>query len=180
VKKLCSTFMVLMLAFNSARAVASESDVLAGDIVTGLFPVVAFGTAWLKDDTEGEVQWLRSTIVNEVVLTSLRVAFNSTSWGERPNGAPYGFPSGHAGFIYSQSAFLQERYGWKYGLPSFLVATGVNYIRVREDKHYWRDVIAAGAVSYGIALLTVTPQNATHIAPIVGPDWLGIRFERSF
>jgi len=29
-------------------------------------------------------------------------------------------------------------------------------------------------------LLTVTPLNAIHLAPIIGPDWLGIRFERSF
>jgi membrane-associated phospholipid phosphatase len=56
----------------------------------------------------------------------------------------------------------------------------VSYIRVDIDKHHWRDVIVGGALGYGVALLTVTPLNAVHLAPIIGPDWLGIRFQRSF
>ncbi len=174
--------LVLGLAAMRAGPAAAENttDVLAGDIATGLFPIVAFGTAWLKDDVEGEKQWLRDTILAEVVVTSLRVALNGTSWAERPNGGQYGFPSGHAGFVFSQAGFLQERYGWKFGVPALIAATGVSYIRVREDKHHWRDVIVGGALGYGAALLTVTPYDATYIAPIVGPDWMGIRFERSF
>lgn len=165
---------------GGGRAVAGTTDVLAGDIVTAIFPVAAFGTAFFKDDTEGEKQWLRDTGINEVLNTGLRFAFNYTSLGRRPNGAPYGFPSGHAGFVFSQAGFLQERYGWRYGAPALTLASAVAYIRVREDKHHWRDVIAGGALGYGVALLTVTPESATHLAPVVGPDWLGIRFERSF
>ena len=171
-----------MLGLHAGTAVAgrSSSDVLAGDIVTGLFPVVAFSTAYFKHDTEGEKEWLRDTLISEVLNTGLRVAFNQTSLGKRPNGNGYGFPSGHAGFVFSQAAFLQERYGWKYGVPALLLASTVSYIRVREDKHHWRDVIVGGALSYGVALLTVTPEHATHLAPIVGPGFLGLRWERSF
>ena len=28
--------------------------------------------------------------------------------------------------------------------------------------------------------VTVTPYKALHLAPVVGPDWLGIRFQKSF
>ena len=175
---------VVLLAFAGAHcsdaAAVNSTDVLAGDIVTGILPVVAFGTAWLKDDHEGEVEWLRDTVESEVLVSSLRLAFGNSSWGRRPNGGKYGFPSGHAGFVFSQAGFMQERYGWKYGVPSLIAATAVSYIRVREDKHRWRDVIVGGGLSYGVSLLTVTPYGATHLAPIVGPDWLGIRFERSF
>jgi membrane-associated phospholipid phosphatase len=153
---------------------------LAGDIVTGLAPLLTFGIAYIKDDREGEIQWVRDTAVNEVVNTALRVAFNQTSLGKRPDGSSYGFPSGHAGFLFSQAGFLQERYGWKYGAPAFGLAAAVSYIRVREDKHHWRDVIAGGALGYGISLITVTPYRALHLAPVVGPGWLGIRFQRSF
>jgi membrane-associated phospholipid phosphatase len=174
--------ILVTLALGSSSAVASpgRNAVLAGDIVTVLLPIGAFSAAYFTDDVEGEKQWLRDTVISEVVNTTLRVAFNQTSWGERPNGGSYGFPSGHAGFVFSQAGFLQERYGWKYGAPALALATAVSYIRVREDKHHWRDVIAGGAISYGISMLTVTPVHATYIAPIVGPDWLGIRFERSF
>jgi membrane-associated phospholipid phosphatase len=175
-----------MSLHTSTAAADSAANVLAGDVVTGLFPVVALATVWIKHDGEGGKQWLRDTAINEILNTSLRVAFNSTSWGERPlqegqtEGGPYGFPSGHAGFVFCQAAFLQERYGWKFGVPALVLASAVSYVRVREDKHHWRDVIAGGALGYGVALLTVTPYGATKIAPIVGPDWLGIRFERSF
>ena len=181
-RSVCSAAVVAMIALGSGNAAASpgRDAVLAGDIVTVLLPIAAFSTAYFKDDTEGEKEWLRDTVISEVVNTTLRVAFNQTSWGKRPNGGSYGFPSGHAGFVFSQAGFLQERYGWKYGMPALALATAVSYIRVREDKHHWRDVIAGGAISYGISMLTVTPEHATHIAPIVGPDWLGIRFERSF
>jgi membrane-associated phospholipid phosphatase len=168
------------LGLHSGVASAGSSDVLAGDVVTGLFPLAAFGAAWLQDDTEGEKQWLRDTLINETLNTGLRVAFNQTSLGKRPNGGSYGFPSGHAGFVFCQAGFLQERYGWHYGVPALVLASAVSYIRVREDKHHWRDVIAGGALGYGVSMLTVTPMNATHIAPVVGPDWLGIRFQRSF
>ena len=163
------------------RAVAADANtLLAGDIVTGLAPFVTFGIAYFKDDREGEIEWLRDTAINEVVNTGLRVAFNQTSLGRRPDGSRYGFPSGHAGFVFSQAAFLQERYGWRYGAPALVLASAVSYIRVREGKHYWRDVVTGGALGYGVALLTVTPFNAVHLAPVVGPDWLGIRFQRSF
>jgi len=181
IRRLLPALLLAFAALHSAGAEAVNSnDVLAGDIVTGILPVVAFGTAWLKDDHEGEGEWVRDTLYSEILVSSLRLAFGNSSIGRRPNGGKYGFPSGHAGFVFSQAGFLQERYGWKYGVPALIAATGVSYIRVREEKHHWRDVIVGGALSYGVSLLTVTPYKATTIAPTVGPDWLGIRIERSF
>ena len=179
-RKVWLTAVIVLLSLPMRPAVAGSKDVLAGDIVTGVLPIVAFGVAYVKDDSLGETQWLRTTLISEVLNTSLRIAFNHTSLGERPNGGSYGFPSGHAGFVFSQAAFLQERYGWKFGAPALAAATAISYIRVREDKHHWRDVIVGGALSYGVAMLTVTPYQATHLAPIIGPDFMGIRFERSF
>jgi membrane-associated phospholipid phosphatase len=180
-RKLFTSTVLLALGLHCASAEAADVQTLrAGDIATVLFPLVTFGIAYAKDDVEGEKQWLRDLGVNEVLNTGLRVAFNGTSWGKRPDGSSYGFPSGHAGFVFSQAGFLQERYGWKYGVPALAIATAVSYIRVREDKHHWRDVIAGGALGYGVAMITVTPIKATQIAPIIGPHWLGIRFSRSF
>ncbi len=170
----------LLLALPIGALAADSTTLRVGDIVTGLSPFASFGVAYFKDDTEGEKEWARTVGFNEIVNTAVRVAFNSTSWGRRPDGSQYGFPSGHAGFVFAQAAFLQERYGWKYGVPAFLVASGVSYIRVREDKHHWRDVVAGGGLAYGVSFLTVTPLGALHLAPVVGPDWMGIRFQRSF
>lgn len=168
---------VLCLHCGTAAAISEEAP---ADIVTGLLPLTSYLIAAYKDDDEGKKQFLRSTAVSLVVNSALRYGFQQTSWGTRPNGHPYGFPSGHAAFTMSGAAFLQDRYGWRYGVPAFALAGYVSYVRVDTDHHRWRDVIAGTALSYGISKLFVTPRNATHIAPIVGPDFLGLRWERSF
>jgi len=169
---------VALLCLHSLAAAASEQ--LPADIVTVLLPLTSYGIARYKGDVEGSKQFLRSTGASLVVNSSLRLAFNGTSWGERPNGSPYGFPSGDAGFVTSSAAFLQDRYGWKYSLPAHALVAYVSYVRVDTDHHRWRDVAAGAAVSYGISKLFVTPENATHLAPVIGPDFLGMRWERSF
>jgi len=178
-----SAAMAVMLTLPSIPAAADDEysgTELSADVMTGLLPLTAYAISYFKDDGEGSKQFLRSTAVSLVLNTTLRVAFNQTGWGERPNGSPYGFPSGHAAFVTSSAAFLQDRYGWHYGLPAYLVAGYVSYVRVDTGHHRWGDVIAGAALSYGVSKLFVTPQGATHIAPIIGPDFLGMRWERSF
>ncbi len=173
--------MFVLQAGTAAAATDSNKKLQGeGDIITIILPLASVGTAYFKGDSEGGKQWLRATVINEVLNTSLNLVFNETSLGTRPNGGSNSFPSGHAGFVFSQAGFLQERYGWKYGAPALVLASAVSYIRVDIGKHHWRDVIAGGALGYGVALLTVTPLNALHLAPIIGPDWLGIRWQRSF
>jgi len=180
--RLYSAVILAMFVLHAATAAADSRSRLqaAGDIITELLPLAALGTAYFKGDSDGGKQWLRDTALHEVLYTGLVLGFNETSLGKRPNGGPYSFPSGHAGFVFAQAGFLQERYGWRYGAPALLLAATVSYIRVDIRKHHWRDVIAGGALGYGCAWLTVTPLNAIHLAPIIGPDWLGIRYERSF
>lgn len=173
--------MVAALGLHAATAPAGDGPAVAStDVLAAVVPLTALGVAYFTDDTEGQKQWLRNTVANQVLVSALRLGFNQTSLGERPNGHQYGFPSGHVAFVMSGAAFLGERYGWKWGTPAYLATAYVAYVRVNEDKHHWRDVIAAGALGYGVALLTVTPENATHLAPVIGPDFLGLRWQRSF
>lgn len=177
------SLMVAALALSANPTMAGSdygNDELATDILTAAVPLTGLAVAYITDDTEGQKQWLRNTGVNQVLITSLRLGFNETSLGERPNGHEYGFPSGHVGFVMSGATFLGERYGWKWGTPAYLAAAYVAYVRVDDDHHHWRDVIAAGALAYGVARLTVTPENATYLAPVIGPDFLGLRWQRSF
>lgn len=171
------------LALNPGIAAADEEYTkaeLVTDIATGVLPLTTFAIAYFKDDVEGQKQFLRSTGVALVVGTTLRVAFNETSLGERPNGNQYGFPSGHLIFATSSAAYLQDRYGWQYGLPAYAVAGYIAYVRVDTGHHHWRDVIAGAALSTLVSKFFVTPENATQIAPIIGPEWFGFRLERSF
>jgi membrane-associated phospholipid phosphatase len=172
---------ITVLGLPAATATAGNGpDILATDILTGVVPLTGLAVAYFTDDTEGQKQWLRNTGVNQVLTSALRLGFNETSLGERPNGGGYGFPSGHVAFVMSGATFLGQRYGWKWGIPAYLAAASVAYVRVAEDKHHWRDVIAASTLAYGVALVTVTPENATYLAPVIGPDFLGLRWQRSF
>jgi membrane-associated phospholipid phosphatase len=172
--------MVMAPGLHTATAIAGNADILSADILTGVVPLTGLVVAYCTDDTEGRKQWLRNTGVNQVLTSALRLGFNETSLGERPNGNEYGFPSGHVALVMSGATFLGERYGWKWGAPAYLASAYVGYVRVDNDHHHWRDVIASGALAYGVALLTVTPEKATYLAPVVGPDFLGLRWQRSF
>jgi hypothetical protein len=181
--RLCAA-LVALLTLHATPAVAASGDYtteqLSGDVVTGGLILGAFGTAFFKDDHEGERQFLRSTGAGLLVNNVLRLSFNGTSWGKRPNHNDYAFPSGHAGVVVSAAQFLQERYGWKYGVPAYAAAAYVSWVRVDTHHHHWRDIAAGGLVGFGVSALFVTPIGAVHMAPVIGPDWLGMRWERSF
>ena len=183
--KLAATLAILLTLSTSHAGAGSTDDEysdleLSGDIITAALPAAAYWLIKTRDDDAGEGQFLRSVGVSLVLNTTLRVALNDTRYGTRPNGSPYGFPSGHVAFMTSNAAFLQDRYGWKFGVPAYLLTSYVAWVRVDTDHHRWRDVIAGAALSFGVSKLFVTPDQATTIAPVIGPDWLGLRWERSF
>lgn len=169
-----------VLALGAALPAHAEESALPGDIVTGVMPLVTYGIARFKDDGKGEGEFWRNLIATEVTVSALRYGLKDTEWSTRPNGHPYGFPSGHAGFVGANAAYLWERFGWEYGVPAYLAAGYVDWNRVETGHHRWRDVIAAHAIAIGMSKLFVTPADATFIAPTVGPDWMGLRIERSF
>ena len=166
--------------FGTGSVARAQDTSLAGDILTGLLPVSAFGIAYFRGDTEGEKQWARNVAANQILATTARIGFNETSWGKRPNGGSYGVPSGHVAFVASGAAFLQERYGWQYGLPAWALTGYVAFNRVDNNYHRWRDVAASGLLAYGVGKLFVTPELATQLAPVIGPDFMGLRWSRSF
>lgn len=174
-----AAFALLLALFKLAPAHCSASDI-AGNSVMSAIPVSAILVAYFKDDVEGEKQFLRNLIANQLLTSIARLGFNETDWGRRPTGNGYGFPSGHVAFAGAGASFYSERYGWKYGVPAWLAVAYVANNRVQGGHHHWRDVIAAGALSYGVGKLFVTPENAGYLAPVIGPDWLGLRWERSW
>lgn len=170
--------LAAMISLHGTPAQANPE--LPADIVMVLVPLTAYGIAQHKDDDEGKKQLLRSLGAGIVAHAISAAVFDRTSYGVRPNGRPYSFPSGHVQFVTSGAAFLQDRYGWRYGLPAYVAAAYVATIRVNTGHHRWRDVAGGAALAFGVSKLFVTPQNATHLAPVIGPDFLGIRWRRSY
>lgn len=66
---------------------------------------------------------------------------------ERPDRSDnHSFPSMHTSTSFAAAAFIQRRYGWKWGLPSYILSTYVGWTRVYGKKHDWWDVAAGAAI----------------------------------
>lgn len=52
----------------------------------------------------------------------------------------------HTGIAFASAATIQNRYGWKAGVPAQVVACFVGVARVKARKHYWHDVLVGAAI----------------------------------
>ena len=60
------------------------------------------------------------------------------------------FPSGHTSAAFSGASFIHFRYGLKYGIPLYCLASFTGYSRIHANKHHIEDVMAGA----GIAILS--------------------------
>lgn len=67
----------------------------------------------------------------------------------RPNGGKHSFPSGHTTSAFLGVYPLYKKYGYKVGIPAFLIAASVAHSRVEGNYHYSRDVIAGALLALG-------------------------------
>ncbi|MFT3906585.1 MAG: phosphatase PAP2 family protein [Steroidobacteraceae bacterium] len=134
---------------------ANDPDLMAGDILQYAVPAAALVATWHFDDSEGRWELLKDYGATMVSAYALKAAFNHTSWGTRPNGGDYSFPSGHTASACAGGFFLEERYGWAWGAPALAAALYTGYTRVDEHDHYVRDVVAGCALAYGFSRLFV-------------------------
>ncbi|MGE5127469.1 MAG: phosphatase PAP2 family protein, partial [Betaproteobacteria bacterium] len=78
---------------------------------------------------------------------------------QRPDGSDfYSLPSGHTSTAFSLATVAEQHYGWKVGVPAYLLATGIGLSRIESSKHYLSDVLA-GATLGVIVGRTVTRVN---------------------
>ncbi|UKA03961.1 phosphatase PAP2 family protein [Photobacterium damselae] len=119
-----------------------------------------------------------------VYTTATTHLLKNTIHASRPdNSGNNSFPSGHTSAAAQGAAFLQYRYGWKYGVPAYLLTGLVGYSRVEADKHYWRDVIAGAAIASGIQyIISKTPYSVTNmvITPMLDDNSVGMKISIPF
>ena len=100
-----------------------------------------------------------------------------------PDGTPnstksFSFPSGHAAVTFASATVLQQHLGWKYAVPTYLIATYVAMSRLHDNRHYLSDVVMGAATGVIIGRsVTWHGRNNYQIAPAVGPDFLGLAIE---
>ena len=127
----------LMLACS--MQVQAKDDALrhTTDVLCLLPDATALGVAIAKHDTEGLKQLGLSTATCLAVNYGLELCIRK----DRPDGTGHhAFPSTHTAVAFNGSTFLMKRYGWKWGVPAYVVSSFVAWGRVHTATTggtYW-------------------------------------------
>lgn len=152
----------------------------ATDAVLIGMPVATLTGVLIARDWEG----LKQGALTAATTAGATLLLKYTVKEERPNFKNlHSFPSGHTSLTFANAAFLQRRYGWKYGAPAFALATFTGWGRVYAKNHHWWDVLAGAALGAGSAYIFTTPYAQKHelsIAPYANQTSQGIYFSMKF
>jgi membrane-associated phospholipid phosphatase len=97
----------------------------------------------------------QALIVTEIYTGALKYSVRR----ERPDGSDsLSFPSGHASAVFTLATVADRHYGWKVGVPAYLLASGIGLSRVEKSKHYLSDVLAGATLGIVVGR-TVTRVN---------------------
>ena len=159
-----TTLLLVLLVFFIPNTYAQNQAVTSvGDIVQLVLPAAALASCYIWKDTKETVwhkkpaiQFLASYTAGLILQQSLkRIVLKP-----RPDGSDnYSFPSGHTTSAFSGAACIERRYGWKYGIPAYAMASFVGYSRIQAKKHDGWDVLGGAAIGIGTAYLFTTPYT---------------------
>lgn len=175
VRPFAATIVTVTLLAPPAALAKSTTETL-GDVGQMAIPAAGLVAAGLHRDKKGVVQLAEALGTTMAVVYILKPAIDRT----RPNGGSQSFPSGHAASAFAGAAFLQLRYGWAYGIPATAAAVFVGYSRVESKEHWTSDVIAGGAIGVAANLVFTRRYRKLAVAPVAGPQTLGIVFRASW
>jgi hypothetical protein len=123
---------------------------------------------------------LEAYITTQFITYATKVSVKRT----RPNGAnKLSFPSGHSSGMFTVASVLDKRYGYKVGIPSYLVAGFVGLSRVKLQKHFPTDVIAGAALGIIIGRSFIPSQNENNsfaISPAFYYNYAGLSVRMRF
>lgn len=148
-------FLAISLLTTSLTAHAHDEALRYTTDVLCLLPdATALGVAFAKHDTEGMKQLGLSTATCLAINYGLELCIKK----DRPDGTGHhAFPSTHTAVAFNGSTFLMKRYGWKWGVPAYVVSSFVAWGRVHSDRHDWWDVLGGAAIGAGSAFIFTRP-----------------------
>lgn len=139
------------------------------DVLLVAMPVAALTGVLVCRDWEG----LKQGAFTAAATLGATCLLKYTVHERRPNHKDYhSFPSAHTSATFATAAFLQRRYGWKFGGPAYALAAYVGFGRVYARYHHWWDVVAGGAIGAASAYIFTTPWAREHNLDIsMGSVW---------
>jgi membrane-associated phospholipid phosphatase len=135
--------LVVIVMFGSRVCYAGSDKDRQADILMVALPASAYLLTLYKEDEPGAWMLVRSLGLSAIST----LALNSVIEKDSPNGSSDdAFPSGHTAIAFGAAGFIQKRYGWRSGIPAYVVASYVGWLREATDDHDSADVIGGAAV----------------------------------
>lgn len=160
---------------DARRNVRTSTDVLAVAM-----PAATLTTLLAMGDWQGLKQGALTAATTVGVTYILKYSIHK----RRPDGSDsHSFPSMHTATVFADAVFLQRRFGWKIGVPAYVVAAYVGWGRTYGRKHDWWDVAAGAAIGAGSAYIYTRPFAREHnlsIMPVTLPDGMGVSASFTF
>ena len=100
---------------------------------------------------------VRAHLMNGLVTTAMKGLVDRT----RPDNSAYSYPSGHTSTAFTTAGVIHHHYGWKWGLPSFVLASYVGLSRLQENKHYVTDIVAGAFIGTFISYKITNKHEST-------------------
>jgi membrane-associated phospholipid phosphatase len=158
----------LLLAAPAQAAARKDWDRASTAGEAGLV-ALALGLPAAKGDGKGAVQAGASMAAALGVTTGLKHGFPELRPDESDR---LSFPSGHTSVSFAAAATIQQRYGWKIGLPATVAAGFVGLARVEARKHHWYDV-AVGAGIGELSGILITSRRGQRVEVLPFADTKG-------
>lgn len=151
---------------------------ISTDVVLVAMPVATLAGVLIERDWDGLKEGALSAVTDLGATYILKYAVRE----KRPDGSNrHSFPSGHASLTFCNATFLMRRYGWKLGVPAYVLSTYASWGRVYARKHHWWDVLAGTAIGAGSALIYTKPFCEKHDLKIgITPSEAGMVLSASF
>ena len=154
----------------------SDSDLQkTGDVLAIALPLTAFGTTFYYDDPEGRAQFLKSIATSTLLVYASKETISKIRPGDWDEDSGKSYPSGHTQSAFSGASFLQTRYGYKFGIPAYLLAGLTAYSRVDAQAHFLDDVMIGASIGMLCNWYYTTPYSKKiGFTPIVDDDRYGL------
>lgn len=167
--------LLFVLSFaDKTEAQTRETVKKSTDILMFATPVAGLAATFVLNDPEGTKQLFFAGATSITVSYILKYSIDK----QRPDATDsHSFPSNHTAMAFQGASFIQRRYGWKYGLPAYLLSGYVAWGRVYSKRHDCWDVLAGAAIGTGSTYLFTSPFAKKHnlaVSPCFwGDDYLG-------
>ena len=174
----------LFCVFSSAQQIeitGSRKTVrTAGNVISVALPAACAATTIALKDWDGMKQGAIAG-ASSVALTYVLKEFIDK---DRPDHSDNrSFPSRHSAISFTSAAFIQKRYGWKWGTPAYAAASFAGWSRVYGKKHDWWDVMAGTSIGVTSAYIFTKPFAQKHnlsITPSASPEYFGFYASMNF